>query len=237
MNVAGDAPETNTAHDLGGACGFGAIDLSDRSRAAQFAHEWEESVFGMTLACGMLGRWNLDQSRFAREQMQPAHYLASSYYEHWLHGLELLLLQRGMISAAELRSGQSAGRGFLRVVVAEQVAEILGKGAPTSLPAEADSLFTIGERVRVRKLVPKTHTRAPRYTWGRGGVIVNHHGAHIFPDRHAASGEKQPEHLYGVRFEAEELWGKEEDAGKMAGRLAIYADLFEPYLEAADAAT
>ena len=245
MNVAGDAPETNTAHDLGGARGFGAIDISEHNRTAQFADEWEKSVFGMTLACGMLGRWNLDQSRSAREQMESAHYLASSYYEHWLHGLELLLLERGMVSAAELRSGQSAGGGFLPAVAAEQVADILGKGAPTSLPAEADALFTIGERVRVREFIPAIHTRAPRYTRGREAVVVNHHGAHIFPDRHAASGEKQPQHLYSVRFEAQELWGKEEGAGrrpgemagKIAGKIAIYADLFEPYLEAADAAT
>ena len=185
----------------------------------------------MTLACGMLGHWNLDQSRFAREQMSPAHYLAASYYEHWLHGLELLLLERGMLSAAELRSGKSAGRGDARAVAAEQVAEILSKGAPTILPAAAEPLFVDGDRVRVRAAVlEKIHTRAPRYTQGRVGVVVNHHGAHIFPDRHAADGKKQPAHLYGVRFEARELWGEG------AGQLAVYVDLFEPYLEAADAA-
>ena len=216
------------AHDLGGACGFGPI---DREQTVQFANEWEESVFAMTLACGMLGHWNLDQSRFAREQMAPAHYLAASYYEHWLHGLELLLLERGMLSAAELRSGKSAGRGSARAVAAEQVAEILSKGAPTILPAAAEPLFVDGGRVRVREAVlEKIHTRAPHYTRGRVGVVVNHHGAHIFPDRHAADGKKQPAHLYGVRFEAKELWGEG------AGQLAVYVDLFEPYLEAADAA-
>ena len=220
----------NAAHDLGGAHGFGPI---DREQTVQFANEWEESVFAMTLACGMLGRWNLDQSRFAREQMEPAHYLAASYYEHWLHGLELLLLERGMLSAAEFRSGKSAGRGDARAVAAAQVAEILSKGAPTLLPAAAAPLFVDGDRVRVRAAIPeKTHTRAPRYTQGRVGVVVNHHGAHIFPDRHAADGKKQPAHLYGVRFEAKELWGKAEGAGQ----LAVYVDLFEPYLEAADAA-
>ena len=226
----------NTAHDLGGAHGFGPI---DRTQTAQFANEWEESVFAMTLACGMLGHWNLDQSRFAREQMAPAHYLAASYYEHWLHGLELLLLERGMLSAAELRSGKSAGHsaghstghGDAQAVAAEQVAEILDKGAPTLLPATAEPLFSDGDRVRVRAAVPeKIHTRAPHYTRGRVGVVVSHHGAHIFPDRHAADGKKQPAHLYGVRFEAKELWGEG------AGRLAVYVDLFEAYLEAADAA-
>lgn len=223
-----NASEINTAHDLGGARGFGPI---DRRRTAQFAHEWEESVFGMTVACGMLGRWNLDQSRFAREQMEPVHYLASSYYEHWLHGLELLLLEHGLVSETELRSGKSAGKGAVRAVAAQQVAEILGTGAPTLLPAEAGRLFTAGDRVRVPSLVPTTHIRAPRYTWGREGVVVTHHGAHIFPDRHAAGGKKQPQHLYSVRFAARELWGETDGEGKSA----VYVDLFEPYLEAADA--
>ena len=228
-----NTPELTMPHDLGGARGFGAV---DRSRTAQFANEWEASVFGMTLACGMLGQWNLDQSRSAREQMEPEHYLAAGYYEHWLHGLELLLLERGLLSEAELRSGKPAGGSNLRAVAAEQVAEILDKGAPTLLPAEAEPAFTIGDRVRVRmrtttpRMHNRAHTRAPRYTRGRQGVIVTHHGAHIFPDRHAASGKKQPQHLYGVRFEAEELWGE----AQSAGRLAVYADLFEPYLEAAN---
>ncbi len=85
----------NPAHDLGGARGFGVI---DRSQTALFAEAWEETVFGMTLACGMLGRWNLDQSRFARERMAPAEYLAGTYYEHWLHGLELLLVECNLVS-------------------------------------------------------------------------------------------------------------------------------------------
>ena len=227
----------NAAHDLGGACGFGAI---DRSRSAQFAEPWEASVFGMTLACGMLGQWNLDQSRFAREKMEPAHYLAGSYYEHWLHGLECLLLERGMVSEAELRSGKAVKKSAdatgdmsgtsLQAITAAQVPAILGKGAPTGLPAEAKALFAVGDRVRVRRreTAPQTHTRAPRYTQGREGVVAQYHGAHVFPDRHAA-GEKQPAHLYGVRFAAEALWGDQASAP-----LAVYVDLFEPYLEAAD---
>lgn len=69
----------NSAHDLGGMHGFGPI---DRSQIENFVSEWEEKVFALTLACGMLGQWNLDQSRFAREKMDPGHYLCSSYYEH-----------------------------------------------------------------------------------------------------------------------------------------------------------
>ena len=54
--------------------------------------------------CGFLGEWNLDASRYARESMEPGHYLTSSYYEHWLFGLERLLEERGLVSAGELET-------------------------------------------------------------------------------------------------------------------------------------
>ena len=141
------------------------------------------------------------------------------------------MLERGIVSEAELRSGKSAGKSALQAIPAAQVAALLDKGAPTILPAESAPLFSEGARVRVRKAAPKSHTRAPRYTRGCEGVVVHHHGAHIFPDRHAACGEKQPAHLYSVRFQGEVLWG----ASKGEEPLAVYADLFEPYLVAADA--
>jgi len=42
---------------------------------------WEERVMGMTVASGAYGLWFVDigQSRFARESMQPADYIKSSY--------------------------------------------------------------------------------------------------------------------------------------------------------------
>lgn len=229
----------NAAHDLGGLRGFGPIDdmfIRD-GQTAMFPNEWEATVFGMTLACGMLGQWNLDQTRFAREQMRPAHYLASTYYEHWLDGLERLLVERGLLNTAELQSGKAAGHGRLQAVTVERVSEILGQGAPTILPAEAAPRFVNGARVRVRNVTSQSHTRAPRYTHGCEGVIVRRHGAHIFPDQHAASGEKQPKHLYSVRFEARQLWRETDRKGPdEKAPAAVYVDLFEPYLEAVDAA-
>jgi hypothetical protein len=62
---------------------------------------------------------------------------------------------------------------------------------------------------------------------GRLGTIAEHHGAHVFPDMNAA-GVRVFRHLYGVRFDAHELWG--EDA---AGTCAVHVDLWENYLEPA----
>ena len=156
MNTLNDAGENYTAHDLGGASGFGAV---DRSQTTQFAHDWEASVFAMTLACGMLGRWNLDQSRSARERMDAAHYLRSSYYEHWLHGLELLLRDNGLIDGDDEHN--------LQAVNVDRVAEILASGAPTLLPSKTKPRFTVGEKVMVREVKSDyAHTRAPRYARG-----------------------------------------------------------------------
>ena len=85
--------------------------------------------------------------------------------------------------------------------------------------------FRPGESVRAVNRHPAGHTREPRYVRGRVGVIHEHHGAHVFPDR-SAEGSKEGRHLYSVRFTADELWGK-----SAAGSNAVYVDLWEDYLE------
>ncbi len=212
----------NGAHDLGGKHGFGPIDQSQKEN---FAHQWEETVFGLTLGCGMLGQWNLDQSRFARECTDPAEYLASTYYEHWLHGLELLLVKKGIITEAELQSGKSACTSQLTAASPQKVSEILSTGAPTTLPEHKPARFKLNQLVRVKTDNPKSHTRAPAYIKGICGTINHHHGTHIFADEHARSGTKTPEHLYSVRFSATDIWGSEAEPDS-----CVYVDLFEPYL-------
>ncbi|MCY4217830.1 MAG: nitrile hydratase subunit beta [Gammaproteobacteria bacterium] len=215
----------NSTHDLGGTHGHGPI---DRSPLVDFLNDLERKIFGMTLACGMLGAWNLDESRHARETMKPGDYLNSSYYEHWLHGLEQLLLSKGLISEQELNSGNPMTRSAKKAVSVDQIPSILSKGAPTSLKTDEVPYFQVGQMVLVRNFNPKSHTRAPRYIRGRKGVVINHHGAHIFADQHAKTGEKVPMHLYSVRFEAEEVWGTED----AESRVVLYLDLFESYLDA-----
>ncbi len=90
------------AHDLGGKTGFGPINPEPDEPV--FHHQWERRVFAITLACGFLGKWNLDMSRFARERMDSEAYLATSYYEHWLHGLELLLSEQGLVTQEQINA-------------------------------------------------------------------------------------------------------------------------------------
>jgi len=213
----------NGAHDLGGKHGFGEI---DRTQITNFASEWEAKVFALTLACGMLGRWNLDQSRSAREQMNPAHYLNSSYYEHWLSGLEDLLVENHLLTRDELNSGVAQQDPSIEPICPTKMQQILSVGSPTQLPTECDPQFAIGDLVVVTAEHPLSHTRAPGYVKGKPGIIIADHGAHIFADEHASSGEKTGEYLYGVKFDASTLWGERAENCDES----VYVDLFEPYL-------
>ena len=216
----------NGAHDLGGRHGFGHV---DRSQTEDFLHKWEETVFGLTLTCGMLGQWNLDQSRFARERTDHVHYLSSTYYEHWLHGLELLLIQNGLITEQELANGSSVQETNLQAASPDKVMEILNTGAPTVLPEQDTNRFKLNQTVVVKVENSKSHTRVPSYVKGVRGKITQLHGTHIYADEHARSGNKVPEHLYSVRFEGTDIWGTAAEPNS-----CVYIDLFEPYLLSLD---
>jgi nitrile hydratase len=219
----------NGAHDVGGMHGFGRIDAEPEATEPVFHADWERRVFGLALATRALGKWNTDISRFARERQDPADYLRHSYYENWLAGLEKLLLETGLVTAAELASGRAAQpttddvQG--RLLKAVDVAETLSRGSSSEMPADTAPRFRPGERVRAVNRHPAGHTREPRYVRGHVGVIHEYHGSHVFPDLSAA-GVKAGRLLYSVRFEAAELWGEH-----ASGKGAVYVDLWEDYLE------
>lgn len=221
----------NGVHDLGGMHGLGPINPEPETAEPVFHAAWEKRLFGLNLAAGFLGKWNLDMSRYARERQHPVDYLRHTYYENWLAGLETLLLEAGLVSHTELATGRAADMADTdtreRVLKAQDVADMVAKGGPVSMPIDTPPRFNPGDRVRARNRHPIGHTREPRYVRGRVGVIHEHYGAHVFPDRHA-QGVKEGRHLYNVRFTASELWG--EDA---AGRSAVHVDLWEDYLEPA----
>ncbi len=219
----------NGAHDLGGMHGFGPV--IPEADEPVFHHEWERRAFALTLACGFLGRWNLDMARHARERIPPPRYLAASYYEIWIEGLLTLLVEQGLTSEGELGTGRAAGPPSpdLRVPGPSAVPGILERGGSTRA-ADTPSRFCSGDRVRVRNRHPRGHTRAPRYVRGRTGVVESRHRSFVFPDARAHGKGPQPRPLYTVRFRATELWGKEGDP-----RSAVHVDLWEDYLEAVPA--
>lgn len=215
----------NGAQDLGGMMGFGAV-VPEPVRPI-FHADWEPLAFALTLAMGASGEWNIDMSRHARESMDPARYLASSYYQIWLSGLERLLAERDLVGPDEIAVGRSLrhSRPLKRVLAATDVAAVLARGGPSERTGDQPAGFAVGDRVRARNMHPTGHTRIPRYCRGRIGVIEAVHGIHVFPDTNAAGKGEQPTWLYGVRFEGRELWGEETDPS-----LTVRIDLWEPYL-------
>ncbi len=88
-------------------------------------------------------------------------------------------------------------------------------------------LYKRGDKVHILNINPEGHTRLPRYARGKFGTVDIHHGAHVFPDSNAL-GIREGQHLYGVIFTSDELWGLE---AKTNFKVSI--DLWEPYLETA----
>ncbi|MEM8789034.1 MAG: nitrile hydratase subunit beta [Pseudomonadota bacterium] len=218
----------NGAQDLGGRHGFGAV--VPEPEGELFHAEWEPRVLALTLACGALGYWTLDESRHARESLAPATYLTASYYRIWFEALCALLTRHGEVTEEELVIGRKLQDGHRadRAWTAAAVPGIMAKGGPTDRAATAPARFAVGDRVRTRNLQPATHTRLPGYAREKIGTVTALHGAHVFPDTNAHGQGEAPAHLYTVAFEGRDLWGADGDPG-----LLVSIDAWEPYLETA----
>lgn len=216
----------NTVHDLGGMQSFGPVVAE--ADEPPFHREWERRAFGMTLAMGATRLWNLDQSRFSRESIPPAIYLSSSYYKIWIEGLCRLMLERGLVTSAELADGRlrASPAKLPNVLTADRVAPSLASGSPTLRPQSNAARFALGASVRTKNLHPHSHTRLPRYCRDKPGIITKVHGPHVFADANALGHGEEPQWLYTVRFEAAALWGRDTTAS------AVYVDCWEPHLEA-----
>ncbi|MHB8528557.1 MAG: nitrile hydratase subunit beta [Caulobacteraceae bacterium] len=217
----------NGVHDMGGMAGLGPV--APEADEPVFHASWEGRVLALTLAAGAWGRWNIDASRHARERIPGADYLAMSYYEKWLTGLVALMVETALVTAEEIETGRPAAGAERKAppLIAGRVAGVLSSGGPTLRPGPAARRFSVGEVVRARNLNPAGHTRLPRYVRGRLGVVERDHGAHVFADAHAHGGGEAPQPLYGVRFDARELWGE------AAAKGSVHLDLWESYLERA----
>jgi len=217
----------NGVHDLGGMHGMGPVEIEKDEPV--FHAEWEARTYALTIACGSHRKWNIDMSRHSRERMPPADYLAATYYERWLFGLRTLLVEQGLVTARELETGRAGGQadpaGVLR---ANQVENFLANRIRTRVDVEAAPRFRAGQGVIARNIHPSGHTRLPRYARGRRGVIDRDYGVFIFPDTNAMTRDKKPQHLYGVRFSARELWGPAASA-----RDSVYVNLWDDHLDPA----
>jgi nitrile hydratase subunit beta len=218
----------NGVHDMGGMHGFGPV-TPERDEPV-FHAEWEGRVLAMDLAMRATGQWGVDAARFAREREPPEQYLAESYYERWLGGLERLLLEVGLVSSEELEAGRSLapGKPLSARLGAEDVAAQQGRGGRSRREPTRPARFAVGDHVRARNIHPAGHTRLPRYVRGHVGTVARLHGCHVFPDASAQGLGDDPQWLYVVVFDATELWGADAQSAS-----AVSVDAFEPYLEPA----
>lgn len=216
----------NSIHDMGGMTCFGPVVQEENE--PPFHAPWERRVFAMTML-GMGRLDTLDAFRHAVERMNPAHYLESSYYEHWLAALETLAVENGIVTPEELETGvpQTSKVDSEPPLSPEAVPVVVSDGAPCDRPAgRRKPRFSVGDTVIAKNLNPSGHTRLPRYVRGKQGVIYLVHGTFVYPDTNAHGGGERPQPLYNVRFSAKELWGP-----TSVRRDHLYIDLWEDYLE------
>ena len=201
-----DLAEVDGIHDLGGMQGFGPV-VPEQDEPV-FHHDWERRVFGLNFS--RLGA-NVDEFRHAIERMPPAEYLATSYYEHWLHAIETLAREKGVLDGP-----------VAEPIPASVMLTALDELRPPPTPDPASAKFKVGDRVRVRHFSPPGHTRCPRYLRGAPGVIAAVQAEFALPDL-SAQGVQQKEPVYTVEFDAGDLFD--------GATHRMYADLWETYLE------
>jgi nitrile hydratase beta subunit len=222
----------NGVHDIGGMDGFGAIQRETNEPV--FHEPWESRVFGMFLTGAGMPPQPLDAGRHRLERLDPVKYLSSSYYERWLAMMESALIETGTLSQNEIeaRVQQFAAAPDLPVprredpARAERIANVFRAGRPATRTIRPKPHFAIGDKIVTRNHNPHGHTRLPRYARGKHGVIVAHHGAHVFPDANAHGLGENPQHLYTVRIAMRELWGGDAEPNE-----SVLIDLWESYLE------
>jgi nitrile hydratase len=214
------------AHDMGGVPWFDPV--RPEPDEPVFHADWERRAFALTMAMAMPGGWNIDMSRFAREDRPPAEYLGKSYYQIWLAGLERLMLERGLLARDEVDAGKPLhpAKPVTRTLTPDSVAAMLHRGGPTEREAQRPARYATGERVRTKTMHPPTHTRLPSYVRGHVGTIERVLGCHVFPDANATGAGEDPQWLYTVTFQGSELWGEASDPN-----LKVSVDAWEPYLE------
>lgn len=208
-------------HDLGGKQGFGAIDVD----APPFRHDWEERQWALSKNARALGG-TLDWWRATMELMPPAAYLSEPYFVKWCLNDLVQAIDKGDFTLEEVLSGTTDRPGPPAEPrdLAGALDRLRADCADFERPATAPPLHDVGDRVMTLRHGHSGHTRLPAYGRGAPGVVIAHHGAHVFADSDAA-GVEDPKHLYTVAFAAPDLWGDEGDP-----RDAVHLDLWEPYL-------
>lgn len=217
----------NGVHDMGGMHGMGAIQVE--TNEPPFHARWEGRVIAIRRALTVSGKLHGNFRSFI-ENIPAADYLRISYYEKWLTALVAQIIASGLATRAEIESSKPA-KGSAKVkpaLNAADAATLSFRAVPAVYHIDAPPRFQAGQRVRARNINPISHTRLPRYTRGKTGVIERTRSVQAFPDRSALGQDNRPQYVYLVRFAARELWGEQ-----ASPKDSVYIDLWDDYLEPA----
>lgn len=83
-------------HDMGGLAA-GKVERAEHDYA-----DWERRVDAMAVLLGRKQLVSVDERRRAIETLPPQAYDAMGYYERWVIALGQTLIQRGIVTSAEL---------------------------------------------------------------------------------------------------------------------------------------
>jgi nitrile hydratase len=206
-------------HDMGGMHGFGPV--GPTADEPVFHEPWEGRTFGLMVATSARGL-RAGSIRPAIETIDPATYLASSYYERWARGVEAQLVAGGSLTVDAIDERVAAGGELVRSratdpdLVAALPAFLNGRVEPSGAPVTG--AFTVGDRVTVARMAPSSHHRCPRYVRGVTGTVARLAGGWPPP------GHDDIEAIYTVRFAMRDLWGDDAEPGH------LFIDLWERYL-------
>lgn len=223
----------NGVFDLGGTDGLGAIDPP--AEEPVFRAEWEKAAFTMFPALFRVGWFGVDQFRHGVENLDPAVYLKTPYYKHWIASFEYHGARTGNLDLDELekRYQHYLANPEAPLPEHEQSQELLDfvnavvpAGAPASREIDQEPRFKPGDVVRMSTDVPFGHSRIAGYVRGKVGTVVMHHGAAIFADSAGNGLGEDPQHVYTVRFEGKELWGEQ----YAETNTSTTFDAWDPYL-------
>lgn len=188
-------------HDMGGSYEFPSS-LAERDQEV-FHAEWEARAFVLSNAYTGAGCANVDQFRHAIERLDPEAYLSDGYFGRWLGSIELMIADADGHVIPGRYTDHTAARNL-----------------------HATPRFAVGDIVRTTNHNPPGHTRLPSYVRNRTGRVTLVQGGWVYPDTHAHHEGENPEPVYAVRFDGEELWGIEAEP-----HTSVTVDLFESYLE------
>jgi nitrile hydratase len=226
----------NGLFDLGGADGLGPVNPTPEEPV--FHEEWEKVVLTLFPALFRAGWFGLDSFRHGIELMDPAVYLTSPYYEHWLHTIEHHGERTGELDMEELdrrtayyqaNPDAPLPEGKPDQELVDFITAASTHGVPPQRETDKPVRFAVGDRVRLSVDAPLGHTRLARYVRGKTGTVVAYRGGFVYPDAAGNNLGDDPQHVYTIQFDATELWGTHAEPNT-----STTFDVWDPYIEPAE---